>query len=156
MFHLAISWPEFIIRAIVVYLFLLIALRFLGKKQTSQMTPFDFVLLLIISNAVQNSMNGGDNSLVGGLLSAATLLALNYSIGWLVYKNKKIEDVVEGKAEFVIQNGKLNLDLMKRELLTLMDVEAAIRQYSCSSFEEVEWAVFENSGAITVKKKENL
>jgi len=153
MFNLAIAWPEFLIRAVVVYLFLLIAIRVLGKKQTAQMTPFDFVLLLIISNAVQNSMNGGDNSLVGGLISAATLLALNFFFGWLVFKNKKIEDLIEGKPDFIIQKGKLNHAVLKRELLTVADIHASIREYGCETVEEVEWAVFENTGAITVKKR---
>lgn len=154
MFHLSISWTEFLIRAVVVYLFLLIAIRLLGKKQTAQMTPFDFVLLLIISNAVQNSMNGGDNSLLGGLISAAALLSLNYIFGWLVFKSRTIEDLIEGKPEFIIQGGKLNYKVMKQELLTLADIHAAIRESGCESVEEVEWAVFENTGAITVKVKQ--
>jgi len=154
MFQLAIPWSEFFIRAVCVYLFLLIGLRTLGKKQTAQMTPFDFVLLLVVSNAVQNSMNGGDNSLVGGIFSAATLMLLNYFISWAVFKNKKLEELVEGKPEFIIRAGKLDLDVLKSEYLTMMDLEAAIRQYGCESMNEVEWAVLENNGMITVKKKQ--
>ena len=153
MFHLAIPWSEFFIRAVCVYLFLLIALRTLGKKQTAQMTPFDFVLLLIVSNAVQNAMNGGDNSLTGGLFSAATLMGLNYFMSWLVFKNKKLEEIIEGKPEFIIRAGKLDLNVLKSEYLTMMDLEAAIRQFGCESVNEVEWAVLENNGMITVKKK---
>jgi uncharacterized membrane protein YcaP (DUF421 family) len=153
MFHLAIPWSEFLIRAVCVYLFLLIALRTLGKKQTAQMTPFDFVLLLIVSNAVQNAMNGGDNSLIGGIFSAAVLMLLNYFISWAVFKSKRLEDIIEGKPEFIVQKGKVNYAVMKSEYLTQMDLDAAIRQFGCETMDEVEWAVLENNGMITVKKK---
>lgn len=155
MMHLSFPWYEFVFRALSVYLFLLIFIRMLGKKQTAQMTPFDFVLLLIISNAVQNSMNGGDVSLLGGLISAATLLGLNLFFGWVVYRSKRMEDLIEGKPEFIILNGKLNQSVLKSELLTLTDVESAIREQGCEKIEQVEWAVFENSGKITVKKRES-
>src|SRR5215470_8456949 len=90
MFQLAIPWFEFVLRAAIVYVFLLGLLRVTGKRQVGQLAPFDLVLLLVLSNAVQNSMNGGDNSLVGGLISAATLVALNYGVGLLAYRNKKL------------------------------------------------------------------
>ena len=86
MWNLAIPWWELIVRSAVVYGFLLILLRLTGKRQVGQLAPFDLVLLLVLSNAVQNSMNGGDNSLIGGLISAFVLVGLNYVIGVVTFR----------------------------------------------------------------------
>src|ERR1700681_536228 len=102
-----IHWWELILRSVLVYLFLVIVLRITGKRQVGQLAPFDLVLLLVLSNAVQNSMNGGDNSLVGGLISAATLIALNYAVGYATFRNKKLEAVIEGRPQVLIHNGEL-------------------------------------------------
>src|SRR5512136_2409928 len=102
MWTLSVAWWEFIVRARVVYCFLLVLLRLTGKRQIGQLSPFDLVLLLVLSNAVQNSMNAGDNSLVGGLLSASTLVALNFLMGLATFKNKKLEGVVEGHPQVLI------------------------------------------------------
>src|SRR5258706_3998888 len=107
MFNIAIPWWELILRGVVVYAFLLIILRISGKRQVGQLAPFDLVLLLVLSNAVQNSMNGGDNSLVGGLISAATLIALNYGIGFVTFRSKKLEAIIEGRPQVIIHNGHL-------------------------------------------------
>jgi uncharacterized membrane protein YcaP (DUF421 family) len=88
MWHLDVSWYELIARAAIVYAFLLVLLRVTGKRQVGQLAPFDLVLLLILSNAVQNSINAGDNSLVGGLISAATLVTLNLAVGIATYRSK--------------------------------------------------------------------
>ena len=80
-------WWEFIVRAVVVYLFLLVLLRLTGKRQVGQLAPFDLVLLLVLSNAVQNSMNGGDNSITGGMILAATLVGINSGVGWLTFRS---------------------------------------------------------------------
>src|SRR5215469_12792328 len=96
MFNIAVSWWELIVRAIVVYAFLLIILRLTGKRQVGQLAPFDLVLLLVLSNAVQNSMNAGDNSLVGGLISAAALVGLNYLVGLATFRSRRLEAFVEG------------------------------------------------------------
>src|SRR6266571_7205574 len=90
-------WWEFVLRAAIVYVFLIVILRLTGKRQVGQLAPFDLVLLLVLSNAVQNSMNGGDNSLIGGLISAATLVFLNYLIGQLTYRSKRLEAIIEGR-----------------------------------------------------------
>ena len=96
MLNLAIPIWELVLRSGVVYGFLLVLLRLTGKRQIGQLAPFDLVLLLVLSNAVQNSMNGGDNSLVGGLVSAATLVALNYGIGLATFKSKRLEATHRG------------------------------------------------------------
>src|SRR5271166_7042153 len=92
-----VHWAVLILRAVLVYLFLLVLLRMTGKRQVGQLAPFDLVLLLVLSNAVQNSMNAGDNSLIGGLISAATLVLLNYLIGFATYRNKALEALIEGR-----------------------------------------------------------
>src|SRR5262245_13273780 len=104
MWTLAIPVWELILRGTIVYVFLLV-LRVTGKRQIGQLAPFDLVLLLVLSNAVQNSMNGGDNSLIGGLISAGTLVGANYAIGYGIFKSKKLEALVEGRPQVIIHNG---------------------------------------------------
>src|SRR5499433_2399887 len=113
MFNLAIPWFEFVLRGAIVYFFLLILLRLTGKRQVGQLAPFDLVLLLILSNAVQNSMNGGDNSLVGGLISAATLVALNSGVSYATFRSKRVEALIEGRPYVIIHNGRVYEDVMR-------------------------------------------
>src|SRR6187401_2478007 len=89
MWSLSLPWWEFMVRGAVVYVFVILLLRVTGKRQTGQLEPFDLVLLLVLSNAVQNSMNGGDNSITGGLILAATLVGLNWLTGWITFKSRK-------------------------------------------------------------------
>src|SRR5262245_57507750 len=105
MWTLAIPVWELVLRGSVVYLFLLVLLRVTGKRQIGQLAPFDLVLLLVLSNAVQNSMNGGDNSLIGGLISAGTLVGANYALGYGIFRSKKLEALVEGRPQVIIHNG---------------------------------------------------
>src|ERR1700740_527905 len=117
MWNLSLPWWEFVLRGFIVYVFLLVILRVTGKRQTGQLAPFDLVLLLVLSNAVQNSMNGGDNSVLGGLISATTLIALNFGMGYLPYRNKRLETLIEGQPEVLIHNGKLFEQVMSRAQL---------------------------------------
>ena len=96
MWNLSLPWWEFILRGVIVYVFLLIILRITGKRQTGQLAPFDLVLLLVLSNAVQNAMNGGDNTVLGGIISATTLIVLHYAVAFMTYKSKKLETWIEG------------------------------------------------------------
>jgi uncharacterized membrane protein YcaP (DUF421 family) len=153
MWHLAVPWWEIVLRAVIVYAFLLGLLRVTGKRQVGQLSPFDLVLLLVLSNAVQNSMNAGDNSLVGGLISAATLVALNYLIGVATYRSKRMERLVEGRPQVLIHNGKLYEDIMAEAQLTHHEVEAALRQGGCASIHEVHYAMLENNGSISVTRR---
>jgi len=153
MFNLAIPLWELVVRGAVVYVFLLVLLRITGKRQVGQLAPFDLVLLLVLSNAVQNSMNGGDNSLVGGLVSAATLVGLNYGVGVATYKSKKIESLVEGRPQILIHNGKLFEDVVAKARITHHELAAALRLAGVSCVEEVHTAILENSGEISVVAK---
>ena len=154
MWHIAVSWSELVIRAVVVYIFLLALLRITGKRQVGQLAPFDLVLLLVLSNAVQNSMNGGDNSLLGGLVSAATLVAINYLVGYLTYRSKRLEILIEGRPQILIHNGELFEDVMARSQLTHHELHAALRQAGCACVEDVHSAILENNGSISVTMRE--
>jgi uncharacterized membrane protein YcaP (DUF421 family) len=150
MWNLSVPWWELIVRSALVYLFLVVILRLTGKRQVGQLAPFDLVLLLVLSNAVQNSMTGGDNSLLGGLISATTLIALNYGVGIATFRSKKLEALVEGRPEVLIHNGKLYEEVLTRAQLTRHEVNAALRQAGCVCVEEVHTAILENNGAISV------
>jgi len=155
MWALSIPWWEFIARSAFVYVFLIVLLRVTGKRQVGQLAPFDLVLLLVLSNAVQNSMTGGDNSLIGGLISAATLIGVNYGVGLATFGSKRLERLIEGRPEVLIHNGKLYTDVMKRAKLTHHELNAALRQAGCLSVEEVRSALLENNGYISVTRRNN-
>ena len=150
MWTLSVPWWELIVRSLIVYAFLMIILRLTGKRQIGQLAPFDLVLLLVLSNAVQNAMNGGDNSVLAGIISATTLIGLNYGLGYLVYRNKRLELLVEGQPEVLIHNGKLFEKVMARAQLTHHELNAALRESGCLSVAEVHCAILENNGSITV------
>lgn len=150
MLNLAIPVWELVVRSAVVYVFLLVLLRVSGKRQVGQLAPFDLVLLLVLSNAVQNSMNGGDNSLAGGLVSAVTLVGLNWLVGYATFRSKSLEALVEGRPQLLIHNGKLFEDVMARSQLTHHELDSALRQAGCSCAADVHSAILENNGTITV------
>ena len=153
MWTLAVPLWELILRALIIYLFLLVLLRLTGKRQVGQLAPFDLVLLLVLSNAVQNAMNGGDNSVVAGLVLATTLVALNGVVGLLTFKNKRLEHLIEGRPEVLIHNGRLYEAVLHRERLTMHELNAALRAAGCSCPDEVQYAVLETNGRISVIAK---
>src|SRR6267154_362279 len=107
MWNTSINWWEFVLRGLIIYVFLIILLRLTGKRQIGQMSPFDLVLLLVLSNAVQNSMNGGDNSVLGGMILAGTLVACNGLVSYITYRNKAAERMVDGEPSVLIFEGDL-------------------------------------------------
>jgi uncharacterized membrane protein YcaP (DUF421 family) len=133
-----------------VYAFLIFLLRISGKRQIGQLAPFDLVLLLVLSNSVQNSMNAGDNSLVGGLISAGTLVGLNCLVGLITYRSKSLEALIEGRPQVLIHNGKVYEGVMKGANLTHHELNAALRDAGCASVSDVHMAVLENTGAISI------
>ena len=153
MFHFDVPWWELVIRSIAVYAFLILILRISGKRQIGQMAPFDLVLLLILSNGVQNSMSGGDNSLVGGLLIATVLVGINYVIGYATYKSKKIEAFIEGRPQIIISNGILYQDVMDKCQITQHELDAALRESGCENVNKVHLAILEINGVISVIPK---
>jgi uncharacterized membrane protein YcaP (DUF421 family) len=150
MWNLGVPVWELILRSAIVYIFLIVLLRLTGKRQVGQLAPFDLVLLLVLSNAVQNSMNGGDNSLIGGLISATTLVSLNFVVALATYRFKSVEVLVEGRPQVLIHNGKLYESALTDARLTRHELDAALRRASCADVEDVRYAVLENNGEITV------
>jgi uncharacterized membrane protein YcaP (DUF421 family) len=150
MWDLAIPWWELIARAAIVYLFVLVLLRLTAKRQVGQLAPFDLVLLLILSNAVQNAMNGGDNSLTAGVILATVLVGLNGLVGYATFRSKRLERLVEGQPMVLIHNGRLCEPVMKSQRLTHHELMAALRRAGCVSIECVHVAVLENNGQISV------
>lgn len=150
MFAMSVPWWEFVVRGIVVYAFLLIFLRLTGRRQYAQYDLFDMILLLILSNAVQNSMNAGDNSLIGGLISAATLIACHTILAQLSYHSRWASRLVDGLPKRLIANGNVNHDVMQSELITSDDLKAALRAAGCLHTYEVEVATIETNGQITI------
>jgi uncharacterized membrane protein YcaP (DUF421 family) len=155
MWKLGVPWWELVLRSAIVYAFLLGVIRITGKRQIGQLAPFDLVLLLVLSNAVQNSMNAGDASLVGGLLSAATLITLNSLVALATYRSKRIEEFIEGRPQVLIHNGKLYEKAMRNARLTHHELNAALRQAGCVAIDEVHCAVLENNGSISVVSRKS-
>lgn len=153
MLEMTVPWWEFVLRGVVVYTFLLVFLRVTGRRQIGQYEPFDLVLLLILSNAVQNAMNAGDNSLVGGLVSAATLILCHSLIARLGYRMPRLARWLDGRPRVLVQDGKVDPAVMRSEALTADDVAAALRAGGCLHAHEVERATIETNGQITVVLK---
>src|SRR5262245_6694089 len=151
MLNMSVPWWELIFRSLVVYSALIVILRVSGKRQVGQLAPFDLVLLLVISNAVQNSINGGDNSLVGGFISAISLVAANYTLGVLTYRSKRVARIIEGRPQVLIHNGHLYSEVMRKEKLTQHELDAALRAAGVACIEHVHFAILENNGQISVR-----
>ena len=150
MWILAEPWWELILRAVIVYVFLLLLLRLTGKRQVGQLAPFDLVLLLVISNTVQNAMNAGDNSVTAGVILAITVVVLNMAVARATWRSKRVEALIEGEPQVLVHNGKLNARLMERARLTQHELMVALRQSGVLSVEDVHAAILENNGTITV------
>jgi uncharacterized membrane protein YcaP (DUF421 family) len=145
-----ISITEKVARTAVVYLFLLAAFRITGKRQLGQMTAFDLVVLLIISNVVQNAMIGADNSLGGGLLGVLVILVLNGVIAWITSRSRRAERLVENSPTVLVSHGRILWPNMRRELMSLAELRAALRREGMGSLREVRWAVLEEDGHLSV------
>jgi uncharacterized membrane protein YcaP (DUF421 family) len=150
MFALSVPWWEFVVRSATVYVFLFVMLRLTGKRQVGQLAPFDLILLLILSNAVQNSMNAGDNSLVGGLVSATTLILLNWATAYATFKSKRFEEALEGKPLVVVREGKLDHRILADEYITRAELEAALRATGTFKMADAKLAMLETNGSISV------
>jgi uncharacterized membrane protein YcaP (DUF421 family) len=153
MWMLSVGWSELVLRGFIVYGLLIVLLRVSGKRQIGQMAPFDLVLLLVLSNAVQNAMNGGDNSVTAGIVSAATLVGANFLMGFATFKSKRLEALIEGRPQVLVHNRQLFADVMKHAHLTHHELNAALRCAGCASVEEVHCAILENNVEISVLPK---
>lgn len=146
-------WWEFVLRGLLVYGFLLILLRLTGKRQVGQLAPFDLVLLLVLSNAVQNSMNAGDNSVAAGFILVATLLAVNGLMSWLTWRSKRAETLLEGRPQILAHAGMADEAMLASARITHHELMAAVRQAGLSDLAQVHVAILETNGRINVIAK---
>ena len=146
---------EKVIRSAVVYGFLLLAFRMAGKRQVGQMTAFDFVVLLIISNVVQNALIGNDNSLGGGLIGATAILLLNAAIAWLTFRYKRLERLVEHTPTVLVKHGRIVRENLRRERLSLPELRAALRREGMVSLRDVWYVILEEDGHLSVIRRES-
>jgi uncharacterized membrane protein YcaP (DUF421 family) len=148
MFVLGLPLLEKILRPLIVYAFLIVALRLAGKRELAQLNPFDLVVLLTLSNTVQNAIIGDDNSVTGGLIGATTLLLVNYVVVRSLYSHRKLERLVEGDEDVLIEKGKVLKSHLKKELITLADLEAAAHRQGFANLSEVDRAILEPGGTV--------
>ena len=148
MFWLGVPLLEKILRPIVIYLFLILSLRLAGKRELAQLNPFDLVVLLTISNTVQNAIIGDDNSVTGGLVGAATLLVVNHVVVRYLYGHESLEKLVEGDEDVLIEDGEVHVDRMRRELITEGELLSAARKQGFVKLADVDRATIEPGGTI--------
>ncbi|HEY4231874.1 MAG TPA: YetF domain-containing protein [Lacipirellulaceae bacterium] len=149
LFVLTVPVLEKIIRPILVYVFLIVGLRLAGKRELAQLNPFDLIVLLTLSNTVQNAIIGNDNTVTGGVIGATTLLAVNYLVVRFLYSHQSWEKVIEGGSDTLIEDGKVLHRHLEKELLTVAELETAAHRQGFRSLEDVERAVLENGGTIS-------
>ena len=154
MFVLGVPVLEKMLRPVIVYAFLVFGLRLAGKRELAQLNPFDLVVLLTLSNTVQNAIIGNDTSVTGGIIGAATLLVINYFVVRLLYGHQKIEKIVEGDEDVLIENGQINTEHLKQEVITLAELEMAAHKQGFESLAQIQRAVLESGGTISFIGKE--
>lgn len=154
LFELSAPWWHFVLRAVAIYVLVIALVRFSGKRALGQFTPFDLVMLILIGNAVQNGINGGDNSLTGAGIMASTLIALNYAVAFVTSRSARAERIVEGAPVVIARDGKLFERMLRRELISSSDFEEALRMNNIEDVSEVELALLETNGSISVVPKQ--
>lgn len=145
---------EKILRTIAVYAFVLVGLRVLGKRELGQLNPVDFIVLLLLSNAVQNAIIGDDTSLSGGLLGGTILFMLDAGLVWITYRSPWLRRLIEGRPEEIIRDGKVLRSALRRNSITWEDLESAARKEGITHFEELACAYLELNGTITFTRRE--
>lgn len=149
---LSMPWWEFILRAVAVYLIVLALTRLSGKRSIGQSTPFDILVIVLLGEAVQNSLIGEDTSLLGGVLLASTLLGLNWLVGFITARSKRIDTFMEGVPVLLARDGIVYWDQLKRCNVSPADLEAAMRKHECTHVDRIDMAMLEVSGEITIQR----
>lgn len=150
MLTLAVPWWHIVVRTIVAYAGLLVGFRIFGRRQLGQMTPFDLVVILLIANALQNAMVGTDSSLPGGLLAAATLLTANRLVATARRRLPWFERAAEGEPVLLVSAGRVLTDHLRREGVDIADLEEAAREHGIADLADVEAAVLEVDGTVSI------
>lgn len=152
MFDLSLPWWEFIVRATVIYVVLLAMVRISGKRTVGQFTPFDLMVVVLLSEGVSNSLSGGDESLLGGLILACTLIILNLAVAFVTARSPKAQGMVEGRPILIGRDGKLFKETLQAEHVSVADFEQALREADCE-LKDMHCAFLEADGKISVLRK---
>jgi uncharacterized membrane protein YcaP (DUF421 family) len=153
-FELGAPLVEKIIRPIIVYLALVILLRIFGKRELAQLNPFDLVVLLSLSNTVQNAIIGNDNSITGGLVGAVTLLTVNYAVVRFLFRHRRLDELLEGSPTCLIEKGRVQSKALARELLTRADLVTVLHRQGYKKVEDIDHCVLEPGGTFFIEPKE--
>jgi uncharacterized membrane protein YcaP (DUF421 family) len=153
-FDMTTPWYEILLRTFVVYMTVLVLLRLAGKRELGQMTPFDLVVILVIANAVQNAMTGGDNSLIGGILAAATLTVVNIAVGRWGSRVPFFRRLVASEPTLLLRDGKPLQEALDKERIDVEELEMAARQHGIADLKDVVAAVLEEDGSISIIPKD--
>jgi uncharacterized membrane protein YcaP (DUF421 family) len=153
MFDMELPWWEFILRTFAVYVCLMVMVRFSGKRTVGQFTPFDLVVVMLLAEAVTESLTGGDQSLIGGLIAAATLIVLNIVTAWVSARSRRVDEVLEGKPTLIGRDGVIYKDVLKGESVPEADVEQAMREADCD-LKDMRCAFLEADGKISILKRQ--
>lgn len=151
---LSAPWWVFVLRALVVYVLVMVLVRVSGKRAVGQFTPFDLVLLILIGNAVQNGLNGGDNSVTGAVILAGTLILLNLGVAFVTARSQRAEHIIEGVPMVLARDGVVFEDVLRRELVSLDDFHEALRMNNLADPDDVALALLETNGSISVVPKD--
>jgi uncharacterized membrane protein YcaP (DUF421 family) len=145
-----LSVAEKVIRPILVYLFLVVAVRLAGRRELAQLNSFDLVVLMMLANTVQNATIGNDNSLVGGLIGVSALLLVNYGVTRVLYDHPRLDRIIEGEPVVLVRNGQVLREHLTRQAITREELMEAIRKQGLGSVDQVAQAVLETGGVISV------
>ena len=151
MFHLHLPVLEKLLRPMIVYLFLVLFLRLFGKRELAQLNPFDLVVLLSLSNTVQNAMIGDDNSVTGGVIGAFSLLAINWVLTLVLFRLPKADKVIEGTETVLIRDGVVDWAAMKKEALTELELKSVLHKQGIDDVSAVAKCVLEPNGTFYVE-----
>jgi uncharacterized membrane protein YcaP (DUF421 family) len=154
LFHVSIPIAEKILRPVIVYAFLVVCLRVFGKREMAQLNPFDFVVLLSLSNAVQNAIIGEDNSLLGGLIGALSLLLMNWLVIRFLFRHRRLDQILAGKPAVLVEKGRLKEGALAKELMTHSELLTMAHRQGFKSLKEIQTCVLEPGGGIFIERKE--
>ena len=153
LFELSAPWWQFVLRAAVVFIGVLFLMRLSGKRTLGQFTPFDLIMLILIGNAVQNGMNGGDNSLTAAVLLSLTLVVLNTLMAFATTRSRKLEKLIEGDAVILARDGKVFRDRLNEQLISKSDFNVAMREEGIGSIDDIAIARLETNGKISFERR---
>uniref|UniRef100_E6QK34 Membrane protein-like protein n=1 Tax=mine drainage metagenome TaxID=410659 RepID=E6QK34_9ZZZZ len=151
MFHLPVPLVEKIARPVVVYIMLVLLLRLFGKRELAQLNPFDLVVLLSLSNTVQNAIIGEDNSVTGGIVGAFALLAINWLLARFLFRSRRMTRALEGRSRVLVRNGKLDRAALEQESLTIEDLMSVLHRQGFSNLNQVARCELEPNGTFYVE-----